>query len=51
MLQRLLAIIMFLGNMATLIVALNSGSLGLLRELAKSTLQEKMTVKIVLMSE
>ena len=37
--------------MATLIVALNSGSLGLLRELAKSTLEEKMPVKIVSMSE
>ncbi len=38
------------GSMATLIVALNSGSLGLLRELAKSVLKEEMTVKIVLMN-
>ena len=36
-------------TMATLIVALNSGSLGLLRELAKSVFKEEMTVKNVLM--
>ena len=37
--------------MATLIVALNSGSLVLLRELAQSTLEEELTVKIVLINE
>jgi len=37
--------------MATLFVALNNGSLELLRELAKSALKEEMTVKIFLMNE
>ena len=35
--------------MTTLIASLNSGSLGLLRELAKSVLKQEMTVKNVLM--